>query len=132
MPSQNLVKLLLLLMKQQVTRKSQQSENFGCQVHVPNSKKGIFLGFAPYTTRNILWYDVSTSRVKIATHTWFDEGMIDLPIDAILQNIQYLQRDEAGLPIETDDKSIGVDDFCFHITLFVKLVHKSILWFQFD
>ena len=52
---------------------------FGCRVWVrppgkrkaklkPNSRKGIFLGYVPYTTRNILWYDVETSRIKIATH----------------------------------------------------------------
>ena len=27
---------------------------------VPNSWKDIFLGYVPYTTRNILWYDVAT------------------------------------------------------------------------
>ena len=51
---------------------------FGCRVWVrppgrrrkliPNSRKGIFLGFLPRTTKNIIWYDVDTHRVKIAEH----------------------------------------------------------------
>ena len=71
---------------------------FGCRVWVrpstkrvakliPNSKKGIFLGYVPYTTRNILWYDLETSKVKIATHARFDEGMNDLPISDIPPNV---------------------------------------------
>jgi len=31
----------------------------------PNSRKGIFLGFLPSTTKNILWYDPETAKVKI-------------------------------------------------------------------
>ena len=81
----------------------------------------------PYTTRNILWYDVNTSRVKIATHARFDEGMNDLTIDAIPHNVQHLQRAEEGLPIEPDVKPIGVEDFCFHITPFAKLLLKSVV-----
>jgi hypothetical protein len=37
--------------------------------------KRIFLGYVPHTTRNILWYEVETERVKIATHwTIFRSG----------------------------------------------------------
>jgi hypothetical protein len=49
----------------------------------PNSRKGIFLGFLPNTTKNILWYDVHTGRIKIAKHVRLDEGLNDLPMDAI-------------------------------------------------
>ena len=80
---------------------------FGCRVWVRpstkrtskfrnNSRKGIFLGFVPKTTRNIIWYDVETERVKIASHAKFDEGMNDLPIDQIPPNVQHLQRSELG------------------------------------
>ena len=41
--------------------------------------KGVFLGFLPGTTKNILWYHPETARVKIAKHARFDEGMDDLP-----------------------------------------------------
>ena len=45
---------------------------FGCRVWVrppgrrpakliPNSRKGVFLGYVPNTTQNILWYDIETS-----------------------------------------------------------------------
>ena len=56
-----------------------------------NSRKGIFLGYLPQTTKNILWYDIETDCVKIASHACFDEGMNDLPIDAIPPNITHLQ-----------------------------------------
>ena len=31
---------------------------------IPNTKKGIFLGFVPYTTRNLLWYDPEKHLMK--------------------------------------------------------------------
>ena len=34
----------------------------------PNSRKGIFLGFLPNTTKNIVWYDPETERIKVAKH----------------------------------------------------------------
>lgn len=63
---------------------------FGCRVwvcppgrrrkkFVSASRKGIFLGYIPNTTRNILWYDPETNHVKIAKHARFDEDMNDLP-----------------------------------------------------
>jgi hypothetical protein len=72
---------------------------FGCRVWVRppgtrrakfliNSRKGIFLGYVPGTTKNILWYDVETHLTKIAKHAQFDEGMNDLPADAIPPNVQ--------------------------------------------
>ena len=61
-------------------------QTFGCRVWVrppgsrsaklkPNLQKGIFLGYVPRTTRNILWYDLETFKIKIATHACFDKGM---------------------------------------------------------
>jgi len=56
---------------------------FGCRVWVrppgqrsakliPNSRKGIFLGFIPNTDKNIIWYDTKTHVVKIAKLVRFD------------------------------------------------------------
>jgi hypothetical protein len=75
----------------------------------PNSRKGIFLGFLPNTTKNILWYDVDTGKVKIAKHARFDEGFNDLPFDEIPPNVQHLQRVQSGEPFpgECDDSSIA-------------------------
>ena len=53
---------------------------FGCRVWVrppgrrqhklrPNSRKGRFLGFLPNTTKNIVWFDPETEKVKTAKHT---------------------------------------------------------------
>ena len=72
-------------------------QTFGCRVWVrppgrraakfiPNSRKGIFLGFIPNTDKNILWYDTETHVVKIAKHVRFDEGMNDLPPDLVPPN----------------------------------------------
>ena len=80
---------------------------FGCRVWVcppgkrpvklvPHSRKGVFLGYVPYTTRNILWYDPKTDRVKIATHVRFNEGYNDIPTTQIPPNIVHLHRTEDG------------------------------------
>jgi hypothetical protein len=41
------------------------------------SRKGLFIGFIPGTTRNILWNDVESQLVKIAKHVQFDKGIND-------------------------------------------------------
>ena len=61
-----------------------------------NAIKGIFLGYIPHTLRNILWYDVTTDKVKIATHVRFDEGFNDLPTEGLPPNVQYILRSEDG------------------------------------
>jgi hypothetical protein len=74
---------------------------FGCQVWVcppgcqdakfiPNSRKGLFLGYLPNTAKNILWYNVKMKCIKITKHALFDEGMNDLPFNDIPLNIQHL------------------------------------------
>jgi hypothetical protein len=72
-----------------------------------HARKGIFRGFLPFTTKNILWYDVETKRVKIAFHAHSDEGMnnlanADLPLNA--QHLQHIQNDKP-LPPEPADIS---------------------------
>jgi hypothetical protein len=97
---------------------------FGCRVWVRppgkrkgklinNARKGIFLGYLPHTTKNLLWYDLETHRVKIAFHARFDEGMNDLPADSIPPNVQHLQRVRDGLPLEPDDHDLSVSAFVF-------------------
>ena len=87
---------------------------FGCRVYVrPPGKrtskldlhvaKGIFLGYAK-TWKNILWYDLSTHKVKLTTHARFDEGMNDLP--SLPPNAAFLKRAQHGdFPPEADDIS---------------------------
>ena len=87
---------------------------FGCRVYVqpPGQRpsklashvsKGIFLGYAK-TWQNILWHDPATNRIKIATHTRFDEGMNDLP--SLPPNAAYLKRAQHGsMPPEVDEIS---------------------------
>ena len=82
-------------------------KTFGCRVWVKppsrrkakfksNAKKGMFLGFLPHTARNIMWCDTATDGVEIATHSRFDEGMNDLPIESLPPNVQYSLRTEGG------------------------------------
>jgi hypothetical protein len=86
---------------------------FGCRVWVRppgqrkgrlhnHAKRGIFLGFLPNTTKNILWFDPETNRMKIAFHVRFDEGMNDLDVKDVPPNVRHLQRIQDGLPIPAD------------------------------
>eukprot|EP00980_Cylindrotheca_fusiformis_P020907 scaffold7928_cov68-Cylindrotheca_fusiformis.AAC.1 len=99
------------------------SKTFGCRVWVrpperrraklePNSRKGIFLGFIPKTTSNILWYDPGTNKVKIAKHARFDEGMNDLPLDQVPPNVTHLQRTQLGeeMPMEMHETTVPLFD----------------------
>jgi hypothetical protein len=110
---------------------------FGCRVWVrppghrkakfkTRSRKGIFLGYVPYTTRNILWYDVHTHRVKIANHARFDEGMNDLPISDIPPNVQHIQRTDDGHRLTAERQYTYSKHFTFHITPFADLLHTTI------
>ena len=75
---------------------------FGCRIWVrppgrltskftSRSLKGIFLGYLPNTTKNVVWYDVNTKKIKYASHVRFDEGMNDLPVADIPPNVHHLQ-----------------------------------------
>ena len=57
-----------------------------------DSRKGIFLGYMPYTDRVMIFYDENSQLVKLVTHGVFDEGFNDLPIFAIPPNCQHIQR----------------------------------------
>ena len=76
-------------------------KTFGCRVWVrfpglqarrfkDKAQKGIFLGYVPFTTQNILYFDVKSERVKVATHCLFDERFNDLPIEILPPNGQHL------------------------------------------
>ena len=131
------------MMKSPIELATQRRENFsnlrtfGCRVWVrpprgrrakyrPNSKKGIFLGYMPHTTRNMMWHDPETNRIKIATHARFDEGMNDLDINSIPPNVQQLQRSDDGVRPEKDPKEITVDELEFFVTPFPETVTKQI------
>ncbi len=97
---------------------------FGCRVYVrppgqrpgkfrTNPRKGIFLGFLPHTTQNILWYDEETHRVKIAKHVRFDEGMNDLPHAEIPPNVIHLQRTQDGEPFPAEKFDATLPDLDF-------------------
>ena len=79
----------------------------------PNSRKEIFLGFLPDTTKNILWYDAETDKIKIASHVRFDEGMNDLPVASVPPNVQHLQRIRNNFPIPAYTAYTSLAEFTF-------------------
>ena len=95
---------------------------FGCRVWVRppgrrrakfhvNSRKGVFLGYVPKTTTNILWFDPETNRVKLAKHARFDEGMNDLSTDHVPPNVVHLQRTQQGDALPAEDEEISISEF---------------------
>ena len=110
---------------------------FGCRVWVrppggrrrkfaSASKKGIFLGFLPNTTRNIIWYNPETKKVGYAKHARFDEGMNDLPAPMIPPNVVHLQRSQTGDKIPTEDGELSVPLFEAHADPFPSIFRRQI------
>jgi len=93
---------------------------------IPNSRKGIFLGFIPNTDKNIIWYDTKTHVVKIAKHVRFDEGMNDLPPDLVPPNVVHLQRTQNGEPLPAEVEETSVDQFTFHLNPFSCTMVKGV------
>ena len=103
---------------------------FGCRVWVgtpgiqakrfkDKAKKVIFLGYAPHTTRNIIWYNVESQQCKIAVHCVFDEGFNNVPIESICPNAQHLLRVANGKDLTEIKGSVdAVSDLEFYIYLF--------------
>ena len=114
-----------------------QFRTFGCRVWVRppgrrsakfklSSRRGIFLGFLPNTTTNIIWYDMETSRVKIAKHARFDEGMNDLPFDSIPPNVHHLVRSRQGDPFPPESKASTVAEFHFTTNPFSHTLSRTL------
>ena len=110
---------------------------FGCRVWVrpPGrrkakfrnaSRKGIFLGFLPNTTKNIIWFDPESSRIKLAKHARFDEGMNDLPFNAIPPNVQHLMRSKQGETVPPEPRESSVDQFEFTANPFAHTLSKTL------
>ena len=70
----------------------------------PRSRKGIFLGFPKDATKNIIWCDPETDKVKIAKHARFDEGMNDTPIHKLPPNALQLHRLNSGDHFPAEDR----------------------------
>ena len=79
--------------------------------------------YVPHTTRNILWYDLETTRIKIATHARFDEGMNDLPVVDMPPNVRHLVCADDGEPIAPDPVELSASTFAFDVVPFVPLHH---------
>ena len=105
-------------------------QTFGCRAWVrppgkrnaklkPTSRKGNFLGYVPHATRNILWHDIETTKIKIATHARFDEGMNDLPVTDVPPNVAHLCQADDGNDVPQDDDELTSQHFAFDVVPFV-------------
>ena len=47
-----------------------------------------------------MWYNLETSKVKIATHPCFDEGTNDLPVTDMPPNVAHLVQMDDSQPIQ--------------------------------
>ena len=92
----------------------------------PNARKGIFLGFIPNTTRNIIWFDEETHKIKSASHARFDEGMNDLPLTSLPPNVVHLQRTNDNIKFPMDVKETTIDNFFFYASPFDETLVTSL------
>eukprot|EP00980_Cylindrotheca_fusiformis_P009852 scaffold2183_cov131-Cylindrotheca_fusiformis.AAC.1 len=110
---------------------------FGCRVWVrtagnraakflPNSRKGIFLGFQPHTTKNILWYDPEFSTIKIAKHVVFDEGMNDLQHSDIPPNVAHLHRAQQGAEFPAEEDVVTIPEFDIGSSPYFHTIRRSV------
>ena len=83
------------------------------------SRKGLFLGFLPDTTKNIFYYDQESNRIKKASHFCFDKGFNDLPLHEQPPNVIHLCNAAKGdaFPIDPPEYSTS-EDFDFFNTPF--------------
>ena len=86
-----------------------------------NSRKGLFLGFLPDTTKNIFYYDQESNRIKKASHFRFDEGFNDLPLHEQPPNVINLWNTKRGdvFPIDPPVYSTA-EDFDFFTSPFAE------------
>ena len=82
----------------------------------------------PHTLWNILWYDVVTDRVKLATHARFDEGYNDFAIESVPPNVQYVLQSEDGdrSKLSADSTSLDSKDLHFFICPFATTFQGTI------
>lgn len=111
-------------------------KTFGCRVWVrppgerrscwrKHAKEGIFLGFSPRTTRNILWYNPLRSKVSIAKHARFDEGFSNVPLEILPLNVIHLNK--AGKkPYPADQKETSPEEFQFFLHPFAEHIKATI------
>jgi len=69
---------------------------------------------------------VVRSGVKIANHARFDEGMNDLPVNAIPPNVQHLACTDDGNTFPAEERVVHASDFQFYVSPFSHLLHKRV------
>jgi hypothetical protein len=86
-------------------------QTFGCRVWVRppgkrsaklalHAKRGIFLGYPPDATKNIIWFDLETCKVKLAVHVCFNKGTSD--VNPAPPNVEHLHCSQgANIPAKS-------------------------------
>eukprot|EP00536_Pseudo-nitzschia_multiseries_P018076 jgi/Psemu1/54030/gm1.54030_g len=65
---------------------------------------------------------ISPSKIQIASHAIFDEGINDLPINVLLSDVMRLNWTTSNVPVPVKDTAATVDDFFFCIIPFDTLL----------
>ena len=86
-----------------------------------NSRKGLFWGFLPDTTRIILNYNQQSNWIKKASHSRFDEGFNDLSLQQQPHNFINLCYFNNGVELQIDPPEYCTTvDFDFFTTPFAE------------
>ena len=86
-----------------------------------NSRKGLFLGFLSDTTKNIVYYNQESNRIKKANHFCFDEGFNDLPLQQQPPNVINLRNSNNGVEFPIDPPEYcTTEDFGFFTSPFAE------------
>ena len=92
-----------------------------------NSRKGLFLGFLPDTTKNIFYYDQESNCIKKTSHFRFNEGFNDLPLQQQPPNVAHLLNSNNGVEFSIDPPEYcTTEDFDFLLPLLLKLTHTTL------
>ena len=84
--------------------------------------KEIFLGYNPHTTRNVIYYDVDTHKIKLDYRVIFDEGMNNFTMADTPLNAQRLRIVDIGNPPPEEQKSFPDSQFELSISPFTDLL----------
>jgi hypothetical protein len=69
---------------------------------------------------------VETSKVKIAKHARFDEGLNDLPFGEIPPNVQHRQPVQSGEPFPAEPNDTSFDEFTSFVNPFAHTLTESL------
>ena len=89
------------------------------------AKESFWALHSKHHSRDVLWCNTETSKIKIVTHACFDEVMNNLPVTNLPPNITHLRQHDDGNPIPVDVAELSTSHFNFDVVPFV--AHNCLL-----